>query len=70
MAAMNNPTPTTPTLLTLPQVANRLNVSQRTVERLISRGGLPAYYIGNRRRVAEDDLAQYLQAGHIRIRET
>jgi excisionase family DNA binding protein len=49
-------------LLTLEQTAERLNISKRSVRRLISTGALPAVAINTRIiRVAERDLAAVLR---------
>jgi len=46
-------------LLTIPQVRERLNVSERTVRRLIASGKLRAAQIGSGWRVDEGDLEAY-----------
>ena len=43
-------------LLTIADTAERLNVSPRTVRRLIDAGQLPIIRIGRAVRIAEDDL--------------
>ena len=48
------------TLLTLSDVAARLRVSRRTVERLVARGNLRVVRIGSAVRVTERELAAYL----------
>jgi excisionase family DNA binding protein len=53
-----------PPPLTLKEVAWRLRVSKRTVERLLERGQLRAVRVSPRRRVVTaDDLAAYLASG-------
>ena len=48
------------TLLSVPAVAQRLNVSERSVRRCIERGLLRAYKIGGQIRIAEEDLLAFL----------
>ena len=47
-------------LLTTPEVATKLNVSERTVKRLIQRGELPIIKIGRNIRVSKADLFKYV----------
>ena len=48
-------------LLTKKEAADRLSVSIRTLEGLISRGALPAYRVGSTLiRISEDDIDRYL----------
>ena len=49
-----------PNLLSVNQVAHRLNVSTRTVRRLIATGEIVIYRIGRAVRIGEADLATYL----------
>ncbi len=49
-------------LLTLPEVAERLAVSQRTVQYLVERGQLRAIRIGRSRRVTEGELRAFVAA--------
>lgn len=52
-----------PKLLTVAQVARRLNVSEVTVRRRVRAGELPAVQLGGPKtaiRVAEDELAAWL----------
>ncbi len=49
-------------LLTLPEVAERLAVSQRTVQYLVERGQLRALRIGRARRVTESELRAFIAA--------
>lgn len=49
-----------PLLLTVPEVAQRLGLSPRTVERAISAGQLASVRVGRARRVAPEDLADYV----------
>ena len=53
--------PVTPLLLTVHEVAQRLQVSPRTVERAVTAGELRSVRIGRSRRVAPDDLEHYIQ---------
>ena len=50
-------------LLTIPVVAEALKVSEKTVRRLIKRGDLPAFKVGDRGqlRVDEQDLERYVE---------
>lgn len=48
-------------LLTPSEVAKRLNVTLRTVQRWISEGLLSSYKIGKTRRVSEEQLKQFLE---------
>ncbi len=47
-------------LLTLQQVADRLQVSMSTVRRLVAAGKLKAVRIGRSQRVRPDDLRAYI----------
>ena len=47
-------------LLTLRDVAERLNFSEAAVRKLIQRGELSGFKIGNRFRISPQDLAEYL----------
>ena len=52
-------------LLTLQQVADRLQVSMSTVRRLVAAGRLKTVRIGRNLRVRPDDLAAYIkEAAH------
>lgn len=49
------------TLLTRQQAAARLEIGLRTLDRLISRGVIPAYRVGPKLvRLREDDLEKYI----------
>lgn len=48
-------------LLTLPQVADRLQVSMSTVRRRIAAGELPVVAIGRNYRVRPADLDRYIE---------
>ena len=50
-----------PQLLTIPEVAERLEISELTVHRMACRGDLPAVRIGGRVAVIERDLAQWIE---------
>jgi excisionase family DNA binding protein len=52
--------PDTLQLLAIPQVADLLGVSSKTVQRLVSSGELPSVRIGTRVRIAPEDLAAYI----------
>ena len=47
--------------LTLPEVAERLKVSRRTVYRWIKDGDLNAYKFANEYRITESDLKAFLE---------
>lgn len=55
-------------LLTIPVVAEALKVSEKTVRRLIKRGDLPAFKVGDRGqlRVDEQDLERYVESQRVR----
>ena len=48
------------TLHSIPTVAERLDVSEKSVRRCIGRGELPAYRIGGQIRISEEDLQNFL----------
>ena len=48
-------------LLTLPEAAELLNVSTRTLQRMIRRSELPAFKVGGQWRVRESELARWIQ---------
>jgi excisionase family DNA binding protein len=49
-------------LLSIPAVAKRLDVSEKSVRRYIDRGRLPAYKIGGQIRIAEEDVRAFLSS--------
>lgn len=49
-----------PGLLSVPAVAERLDVSEKTVRRMIAAGELPAHHVGRLVRVSADDLLVFL----------
>jgi excisionase family DNA binding protein len=49
------------TYYTLPEVAEKLKVSRRTVYRWVQAGELPAYKLGGEFRITERDLEQFLE---------
>jgi len=49
-------------LLDVPAVARRLDVSEKTVRRLIVRGELRAHRIGRLIRISEDELDRFLES--------
>ena len=53
-------------LLTTQQAAELLQVSKRTVARLISRKELPALKIGGQRRISVSQLAKWIEELHER----
>jgi excisionase family DNA binding protein len=54
--------------LTLPEVAERLKVSRRTVYRWIKSGDLDAYQFGREYRITERDLKDFLEAHRTRAK--
>lgn len=62
---MGHPSPSPPleALLTVPQVAASLQMSPRTVYRLIKSHRLPGTYIGRTVRVKQTDLKRFLTQG-------
>ena len=59
-------------LLTVQEVADMMKVSQKTVRRLIKRGDLAAYKVGERGqlRVKDRDLEQYVEAKRVQVEGT
>ncbi len=53
---------------TLPEVAERLKVSRRTVYRWIKNGELNAYQFGREYRITESALKQFLEAHQFRAK--
>jgi excisionase family DNA binding protein len=51
---------------TLPEVAERLKVSRRTVYRWIKNGDLKAYQFGREYRITEGALKEFLEAHEFR----
>ena len=49
-------------LLTIPEVAERLRVDPKTVRRWIAGGELAAYRVGRQWRISEDQLMIFLRA--------
>lgn len=47
--------------LTIEQVAKRLNVSERTVRRLVENGQIKGYSVGRQIRIDPPDLAEFIQ---------
>jgi excisionase family DNA binding protein len=47
-------------LLTVPETAERLRVSEPTIRRLVRRGDLPALRVGHQLRFAEAEVARWL----------
>ncbi len=54
--------------LTLPEVAERLKVSRRTIYRWIKNGDLDAYQFGREYRITESALKNFLEAHRFRAR--
>ena len=51
--------------LKLPEVARRLDISEKTARRMVKGGKLPAMFIGNAYRVSEEDIATYLRNAQV-----
>ena len=58
-------------LLTIQEVADTMKVSEKTVRRLVKRGDIAAYKVGDRGqlRVKEQDLESYVESQRIRVGE-
>jgi excisionase family DNA binding protein len=54
--------------LTLPEVAERLKVSRRTIYRWIKSGDLDAYQFGREYRITESALKDFLEAHRARAK--
>jgi excisionase family DNA binding protein len=52
--------PEQPALHSIPAIAQRLDVSEKSIRRYIERGLLRAYKIGGQIRIAEEDLLAFL----------
>jgi excisionase family DNA binding protein len=55
-------TPRLPQLLAVDDVAEQLKVSTKTVRRWIERGELRVHHLGRQLRVADEDVAAFLNA--------
>lgn len=60
--AVPKPNPAITPLLTIPQAAEVLQVSERTVRRWIDRGELIAHRIGRQWRISQMDLETFIRA--------
>ena len=49
-----------PELLTVEAVAEILNVSDRTIRRLCTKGDIPHLYVGSQLRIEKSDLENYI----------
>jgi excisionase family DNA binding protein len=49
-------------LLTVPEAAELLQVSKRTLLRMVSRNELPAFKVGGQWRISESRLSEWIQA--------
>ncbi len=56
-------------LLTVPEVAESMKVSESTVRRLIRRGLITAYKVGDRGqlRMKKDHVEQYIESQRVRV---
>jgi excisionase family DNA binding protein len=53
--------PSLPRLLTVPEAADALKLSERTVWRWIEAGEIETYRLGRAVRIAEDELVRFLE---------
>lgn len=51
--------------LKIPEVAQRLDVSEKTARRYVKMGELPSVFLGGAYRVSEEDLEKYLKAAKV-----
>jgi excisionase family DNA binding protein len=51
--------------LKIPELAQRLDVSQPTVRRMVKGGKLPSVFVGGAYRVSEQDLEEYLENARV-----
>lgn len=56
-------------MLKLPEVAQRLGVSQDTARRYVKAGRIPSTFIGNAYRVKEEDLEAFIQDSEVQGRK-
>ena len=58
--------------LSIQEVANTMRVSDKTVRRMIKRGDLTAYKVGERGqlRIKERDLEQYIEGQRVEVQGT
>ncbi len=54
-------------LLKLPEVAQRLEVSEKTARRYVKAGVLPSVFVGNAYRVNEEDIEDYLRRAKVEV---
>ena len=59
-----------PEVMTVPELAERLNVSTITIYRLLKAGQLPAFRVGSDWRFSADAIARWIEEGERRIRPT
>lgn len=51
--------------LKLPEIAQRLGVSEKTARRYVKSGALPSVFVGGAYRVSEDELEAFLQGARV-----
>ncbi len=51
--------------LKLAEVARKLDVSEKTARRYVKSGEIPSVFIGNKYRVSEDDLQEYIRGAKV-----
>jgi len=54
-------------LLSVPETADQLGISEKSVRRAVTRGDLVAHRIGRLLRIAEDDLAAFVAVRRMRM---
>ena len=59
---MRTPTARPPRFFPIPDVADQLEVSPKTVRRWVARGELHVHRLGRQLRVSEDDLLTFIAA--------
>ncbi len=52
-------------MLKLPEVAQRLGVSEKTARRYVKAGSIPSVFVGNAYRVREEDLEEYMRRAQV-----
>jgi excisionase family DNA binding protein len=62
--------PDMPEVMTVPGLAERLNVSAITIYRLLKAGQLPAFRVGSEWRFSADAIARWIEEGERGIRAT
>jgi excisionase family DNA binding protein len=66
---MTSPSPASITYLSLKDAGCRVRVCERTLRRAIEAGELRAYHVGRLVRIAEPDLAEFVERRPVRRRK-